>query len=451
MTKNKKFIPLFILFLIIGIHLLFLTQIAFWPYQEFRVYPYLTSQGFIPYKELIDQHFPGLFFFPVNLYTLGLATPLGLRMLQLVIVTITQILIYVILKKITKSSQASLFGNILFLFGQPLYEGYVLWVDSFTTPLLLASFYLLLQTEDKKIILSRKSLFFSGIFLALSLLFKQPLLIIFVILLGYLLLKKVNYERIGYFILGFIMPLVYLVIYIQQLGVWKEFWYWNFTFNQTVYPKYFFRSPTYKESFFLLAIILPFFLCSLYLFKKKNKYTLLLLAYAIPVLILLYGTWAFVHVQPFLPFAIILITLFFLSWSKRTKLLASAYLIFMLLLMLIHVYDVGNSSTFADARYVQLIQKMEKLHVDGKSIYLDNMPAELYQLSGTVPANRLYVPNYPWYNALLEGELTESVQKNKPDVIIIPVQSGKTQITSYIQSTYKKASITDSAEIWEKK
>jgi len=34
---------------------------------EFTLYPYLVSRGFLPYRDLIDQHFPTLLFGPFSL------------------------------------------------------------------------------------------------------------------------------------------------------------------------------------------------------------------------------------------------------------------------------------------------------------------------------------------------------------------------------------------------
>ena len=42
---------------------------------EFFVYPYLVQNSLKPYTQIIDQHFPGGFFLPINFATLGFTTP----------------------------------------------------------------------------------------------------------------------------------------------------------------------------------------------------------------------------------------------------------------------------------------------------------------------------------------------------------------------------------------
>src|SRR3990167_11274587 len=93
-----------ILFLIIITHIFLLSKLVFFPYPELFVYSYLTKQGLIPYKQIFDQHFPGIMFFPVNLATLGIDTPQEAQILHLGIVILTQVILFVIGRKLFKSN-----------------------------------------------------------------------------------------------------------------------------------------------------------------------------------------------------------------------------------------------------------------------------------------------------------------------------------------------------------
>ena len=177
MRRQRSLVIILVIF-IICLHIFLLFQTVFWPATEFRIYPYLTTKGLLPYKDFVDQHFPGVFSLPINLYSVGLATPGGLRAIQIAIVSISQILIFLLTKKISTKSTTAFFAMLLYLLLQVTFEGYVLWVDSFIAPLLLASAYLLLS-KPQHTFRSGIPLLVSGIFLAIALSFKQQIVIIF--------------------------------------------------------------------------------------------------------------------------------------------------------------------------------------------------------------------------------------------------------------------------------
>src|SRR4030067_2242156 len=163
----------------IVIHLYLLSRLIFFPYPELFIYSYLTNQGLLPYKQILDQHFPGLMFFPINLFTLGMRTPQAARIWHFGLIVATQLTLFVLAKKMFKSDKWALCVNFLYLVWQPFFEGYVLWIETFVSIILLFSFYFLLQGLEKK----KQLLFFNtGLFLGIALVFKQvtlPLLFLF--------------------------------------------------------------------------------------------------------------------------------------------------------------------------------------------------------------------------------------------------------------------------------
>ncbi len=62
---------LILLLFIILIHIFITFKLIFFPYPELFIYPYLTNHGLLPYKQILDQHFPGLMFLPINFNNLG--------------------------------------------------------------------------------------------------------------------------------------------------------------------------------------------------------------------------------------------------------------------------------------------------------------------------------------------------------------------------------------------
>ena len=334
-----------ILSLIIILHILILLQTVFWPAAEFRILPYLTAKGLVPYKDIIDQHFPGIFLFPINLFTIGLANPLGLRLMQIFIVASTHVAIYLITRKLKNSGRYSFYSNIMYVFAQTLFEGYVLWIDSFISPLVLIS-YLLLISETKGA--GFRLTFLSGIFLSLALLFKQLIVLVFGLVFIVLLLFRANKKRIFMFALGFVLPVIFMLIYFSSRQLMNDFFYWTIIFNSKVYPEYAFRLPTLKEILILFVITAPFIVLTVREYiKEKRRNILFLSAYALPLLIFIYGRYDFVHLQPFIPFACIFISIGpFLNRPRFHY--AFAYLLIFILLCTLQLSKLGKYTTFIE-------------------------------------------------------------------------------------------------------
>src|SRR3989339_1236932 len=89
-------ITYFLLGIILLIHALVITRLIYFPYPEFFIYPYLTNHGLKPYSQILDQHFPGLMFLPVNLNNLGMTTPETARLWSIAIVIIIQLMLFFI-------------------------------------------------------------------------------------------------------------------------------------------------------------------------------------------------------------------------------------------------------------------------------------------------------------------------------------------------------------------
>src|SRR3989337_3529975 len=116
-------------------------------YPEFFVYPYLTTAGWLPYRQIIDQHFPGLFFMPVNFFTLGFINPRSLKILSLLLVIFQSALIYRIAKSIS-SRVYPLIAMVTFALWQPFFSGNHLWLESFKLPPAPTSFFLLRKANS---------------------------------------------------------------------------------------------------------------------------------------------------------------------------------------------------------------------------------------------------------------------------------------------------------------
>ncbi len=435
------------IFSTIIIHTTILLQTVFWPASEFRVFPYLTAKGLIPYKEIIDQHFPGIFFLPINLYTLGLATPYGLRFLQLIIVFVTHILLFFVIKKKTVSYRKAFFGAFLYISFQIMYEGYSLWIDSLITPIIFLSFAFLVVPEHKK----PSYYFLSGLFLGIAIVFKQLLFTSLVFLLLYFLIVRKTKKEILHFLFGCFLPLLYLLFNGIQKGIIIDFFYWTVIFNGTIYKQLAFRQPIIKEIILYALIFIPSFFALYKGMRSKQQYQLtgLLVCYMIPLSLFVIGRYDFMHLQPFIPFAVVsMIVMLTNKSSLYASLIYGIYAIFIYSTMFFHISSLGKSTTLIDDSYKDTITTIKEFKKQNKTILILNGNYELYQLTNTLPANRLFSYRNQWYLDVIEYHLYKSLQETKPDIIVKQkgIESNSKKIDDFVAKNYSTYSETNRME-----
>jgi hypothetical protein len=310
------------LFLIIAAQIFALSRLVFFPYPELFVYPYLTNHGLLPYRDILDQHFPGLMFFPVNLDNLGMITPEIARYWQYGVVVIIQILLFFIARKIFNSSKKAILVNLVFLAWQPFFEGWVLWIDSFLPLFLLTAFYFSYEAWQNG---KSKNFFLAGVFLGIGLVFKQVVAPLAAIVFILLLLRKRSVKDALWFLVGF-LPLPLLMLgYIVSRGIFSDFWYWTVIFNLTTFAKYGGRGATLSE---LLRIVSVYGFSLLAVVDKKSRSLALWTAvFALGALFSANARFDFVHFQPSLPFICLLTVMALQFCWRKAKFLILIYVI----------------------------------------------------------------------------------------------------------------------------
>lgn len=448
------------LLIIISIHLLFLLNITYFPYPELFIYSYLKNIGLLPYKQILDQHFPGLMLTPINILSLGFTTPQKTRFIQLFLVIVNHLLIYKVTLYITKKEKFSLISNILYLIWQPFYEGYVLWIDSFMPMFLLSSFLILKSEKNKK---STKNMFFAGVILGLALFFKQIILPLLGVLFLYLVFVKTRPKEIFVFLLGVsLFPLV-LIIYIFKIGVFKDFVYWTYTFNMGTFAEMGRKLPTFND---LIKVSPVFGLAFVYLVYKlikeklNNKYILLFIFYTL-ALLFAYARFDYVHLQPALVFAVITLTLFVNEFRKLTLLILPFYIIAYIFFMKPFVkYNWGNSMPFFGTYEDQLSKKVLKHTTPGSTIFAYGTTLHLYYLTKTRPPGDIFVFQFPWFLNEAHGKILEGLEKDNPQVVVrqnnvtisgIPILDYSRDINAFIDQNYEIIDHVDETEILIKK
>lgn len=448
-----------IILLIILLHLLLLTKIIFFPYPELFIYPYLTEQGLIPYKHIFDQHFPGLMFFPVNLYSLGFVSPYNMRILHLGLVFVTHVLLFLVAKKLFKSKRLALIANLLYLIWQPFFEGHVLWIDSFIPPLLLVSLYFL---SEKK--LSSSKIFVSGVVMGITLIFKQvtaPLIIFIFLYLKFY--KNESFKKITLFILGSsIFPLI-MVVYFYALGALRDFVFWTFTFNVTTFAQMGRKLPSLSGLIksvpvFGLGLIASLYFVYIERRGKANAIRILLIVFFVGGLFFAYARFDFIHLQPALPFTILLGLLLFEKVNPRRLIgFGLVYgVIGLYLLSPLYRFNWNNRVLFFGEFEKKLSSEVQKYSKKNDSVFAFGTTTHLNYLTNTLPPGKVFVFPFPWFMVEAEGKILEGIKNDPPKVVVrdltattggVNLVSFMPEISTYVVENYRVIEKIENAEI----
>lgn len=412
---NKNRLVLITLAVILLVHAIILFKLIFFPYPELFIYPYLTEQGLLPYKQIIDQHFPGLMFLPINLNNLGMTDEYIARWWLVGLVVFTQILLFLISSKIFNDFRKAILVNIFYLIWQSFFEGWVLWIDSFLSLFYLPAFYFCYQFLAK---FRKRDLMLCGLFLSISLLFKQvaiPLAILVFILFFYF---RPNLQTIVYFLIGFLPIPLLMVGYFYFKGIFGDFWFWTVTFNLTTFAKYGRKLPFLTGIIRVCGVYSPILLLNL---CKDRKLVICLLVFIAGSLTTAFARFDFVHFQPSLPFiAIASSAVLFKVWEiPGYRLLAIGYFLMTIFwLSIFYKGHIGEKVFFFDENTKLISSKIRQYVKIKEEIFLFGPVPHLYQMSNTIPAGKIFVFQFPWFIMETEDRFIEALRVHPPNLIV---------------------------------
>ena len=426
-----------LLVFIVLVHGLILTKLQFFPYPELFIYPYLNNSGLKPYQEILDQHFPGLMFLPINFDNLGMTDPQIARIWLIFIVIIIQLFLFLIARSILKSEKKALFVNILYLFWQPFFEGWVFWIDNLLPLLLLPSFYCLYKNK----------FFICGLLLGIGIVFKQTLIPLTFLVLIYSFWDSRDRHQIIKLVGGILIPMALMLLYFISIGVIKDFWYWTVVFNLTTYAK--FGTSTPASVGFVTRVLLVYSTSILLWFHKDRRLIQILFLFLAGSLIGIFDRADFVHFQPSLPFVLLATALGVYSISKTTLAKFGIFIYVVITFWWQKVFysgHISNKVLLFDEQTKQTALKIRQYTNVGEKIFIFGAVPQLYQMSETLPAGNIFVFQFPWFLAVAEGRILEGIEKDQPKIIISDrtiniegqaITDYAKNIDQYIQKNYK--------------
>ena len=401
--------------LILFIHGWILTKLIFFPYPEMFIYPYLTNNGLIPYKQIFDQHFPGLLFLPINFNNLGMVTPEIARIWLIGVTVITQLLLFLVARKLFKSNWTIL-ANLIYLIWHPFLEGWTLWIDSFLAVFLLAAFYFQLRFLEEK---RDWILLWVGFSLSLAILFKQVALPLTGLLFLGTFLQTKRIRPLFYLLLGLLPILLLTTGYFWSNGALTDLWFWTIQFNLTTYA----ASGTKNFSWLGLTKIAGVFspLVLLPIIKLSKSIKVWLVVFLIGSLVGVLDRPDFIHFQPALPFVClgISLVLYQLLKTKAGLVLVSCYLV--LAVWWLNIFYRGHLSKqvlFFDDQTVKTAQVIQQLTKPKDRIFLFGPIPHIYMLLNTLPVGNIMTFQFPWFLRSTEDRFVQAIKIDQPKLII---------------------------------
>lgn len=466
MNKLFRQTNLLILLLIV-IHQLILLKIQFIAWPEMLSYPYLLNKGYLLYQDIINPYPPVLPYFLLGYFKLFGLNLFSLKLITTLIISLVDLLIFLIVTKIF-GKQIALLSLAIFIILQPILEGNGLWFDLFLTPFLLLVLYLLNKTflniKEKLLV---NYVLFLGVILGLTFLIKQTTGFIFLSLLLFLsfVFKKKSKRLLLLFLYGFsfLIPILLVTYIMFDTGTIKEYLFWVF-----IYPFAHIQSsgfqlyPTVKQLVILLFLSIPLVMGLLKV--KSNPKLIPLFVILVPSLLFAVPRFSYFHLQPSLPFIAIISSYFLNKITKNKLIIISAYL---LGLSLIFGYfmsrDFDKEPRFYDAEVIKVSSLLKDKLLSQKSVFFYNVSSEYLVIAGLLPT-KPWADTFPWYLEVkgLQEKIIKGMSEQNVEYVVfkkfnnqrsdIPGSYKPLLIDEYIQNNYVEVeTISDTIQILKRK
>ncbi len=420
-----------LLFLLVGLHLFFLINLQFTVWPEMISYPYLVNNGFKLYSDFIHPYPPLLTATLALVFKVFGAKLIVLKIFTWLLLVLNDILIYLILNKLTRNNSAALASVVLYVLVQPFLEGNMLWFDlAIVTPILAGIYFLLADKTIKNTILA-------GLFFTLAVFIKQTTVLCVIVAILYIIYRDRKLKSLAHFLApGLILGLGFLA-WLFTTNQFLDFLNWNLVYPFTFWSKY----PDYVQMNLdtgqrriLMTLLGPILLLTLRKISilKDTKFALLF-SFLLVSFIMVYPRFSFFHFQ----LAIALIAIIFgylLSFYNKKLSQLRIFLFVGLAVGIVIVRPIVSVNWQKEARFwgktdINLAQKLK-----GKSLYLLGPHSGLYAYSNSLPS-KPWTDNFGWYLEIpgMQEKIISKWGENPPDYIYwqTPQQGNWYNLASY--------------------
>lgn len=426
------------------LHTLILTHLQFTAWPEMFSYPYLLNHGFKLYQDIALPYQPILIITLANIYKIFGADLMTLKIFTWSIILFSDLMIFLISRKILGKKLISILPLLCYILIQPLTYGNMLWFDLAAVPFIL-------------LMIHSKNFFWIGLFLSLATLTKQQIGILFICLSIFILLTKRKKESLLFF-LGFFTPVSILLLYVFLEGILGDWFFWTFKVPLLWYPRFpgYVNWPTTTQILLTVMIYLPGIILGLKYLNIK-KFGLIMLTFG-SLFLSVIPRFDYFRFQPALPTYTILLA--YLFRESKIKIAVLTVFISSLILLEANMDYINLPTRFYGPAEISQSEKIEKLARKEDKIYLLGVPSVEYVLTDRFPP-KPWVDNYVWYMEIegMQDKVVTGLEREKPTVIFwkAPISGNwydlgtyqPQKITEYIRVHYQKTgNLADGIEIW---
>ena len=428
-------------------HLFLYWPLEFFSYPEFHIYPYLVNRGLIPYRQIIDQHFPALTLTGTNFYSLGFTDPLDFKKLALLLILVQSVFIFKSAGKLRLKGRY--FSVFAFALWQIYFAGNHLWYDSFVGFFAVIAFYYWLG----------RKYFVSGLLLGAAVLFKQSALILPLFLIPWAAVCSPGRLKTAFrFAAGVFLPVAALFYWVYSRGVFDEFWFWTIEFNWLYYPTLAFSPPSFRAVLYLISPALVVVSSLIY----QNKRTSVLFPVVWAGLLVLSGFTRVdrMHFQAAVPFLSLITGVLAADLYRYKRIVFYALSAFLIAVFGRYYFRQSHffQYRFFDSASLRLAQSISRRVPAGDKTFLLGVQPHLYVLSGTLPSGSFFVYQLPWYLHLTGDRMLADLALDPPRYIFfdtsavvdkVPVTEYTRPLLQFIRRDYRLMDKIGDVEVYE--
>ncbi len=443
-----------IIFLALSIHLWYLTHTTFVDWPEMLLYPWFLTKGLVYYRDVVLAYVPGAYYLLHGLYSVIGYSVLSERMIAYGFIFMTDILVYVTARRLTKSLWPSAMALFFFVLWQPIFSGNTIWYETILAPVYLVAYLYALRYVEKP---TFRTILSVGITLAIATLIKQTAVWPLAAMCLFVCIAHPQKKQglVHAFVIGSLTIIAQLAVwgYFALVGAGRDygFWVFGFLFNLSQGTSMYALAPTRGDIILMLPALLPMVLLT---FLRPKKEGWLLIFFTGAVFLAGLPRWGLHRLQPMLAFISVGFAL-----AGAAVIHSKRYLVIGIIALCLVVLGSWRSfqvfitlrdpmqPTFFDGEYQQLVSYMGE-HAPGDMYVLGNYDY-LYFGRNEKPQVLPWVPLFPWNGRVqgIEERLIASIEEHEvPYILFVPFHPkagyydgyAPNELFLYVRSKYEK-------------
>jgi hypothetical protein len=253
LSRSRLILAATILFILAAVYVQFQKPFG-WDELEHIHSSYMVYSGYVPYQDFFQHHHPLMWYVyaPVfAIFTDKIAALWAIKIISVLVGLANIYLLYRISSFYLKTISFRLIAVILSITSIIfVFNGMEIRPDNLMFSGILGSYYFLLRYFEAN---DHKNLIASGVLLGISMIFLQKAIIFIAIFNAVLLIEKAiekaykhAFISLAYLNGALLLPLVLFAAIILSLGLWQEYYFYNWTLN-SVFDDVFSIARTFKE------------------------------------------------------------------------------------------------------------------------------------------------------------------------------------------------------------